>query len=517
MSHTIPDSPLPEDVAKEDQHGFATKPFEMEGMPPGIPYIIGNEAAERFSFYGMKTILVIFMTQYLLSTSWTSAPMSENEAYSWYHFFVAGVYFLPIFGAIAADWLFGKYPTIMVLSIVYCAGHGVLALMDSPLATSIPQRTLLLWGLALIAVGSGGIKPCVSSHVGDQFGKKNQNLVTQVYSWFYFSINFGSTFSTLLTPVLLHYYGPGWAFGIPGILMAIATFTFWLGRNQYVHIPPGKGKFFEETFSRDGLRAIGNLIPLYLSIVMFWALFDQTGSAWVLQAENMNRLINTGIHIPFLSNDNNQWEVLSSQLQVINPMLVMLMIPIFTYWIYPTVNKVITLTPLRKIGTGLAITTLAFVITGMVESKIQDLKKTYPDKETVIPAEGDQPEKIKLECAIPVQERPHVIWHFLAYVVLTVAEVMVSITTLEFSYTQAPKKMKSFIQGLYLMSVAIGNYFTGYVNHIIEAQKEAGSSLLSGANYYWFFSACMLATAIVFMIWSPFYRGKYILQDSSEG
>ena len=87
-------------------------------------------------------------------------------------------------------------------------------------------------GLALIALGAGGIKPCVSAHVGDQFGKQNKHLITKVFGWFYFSINFGSTVSMPLTPWLLEHYGPGWAFGVPGILMAIATFVFWLGRLQ---------------------------------------------------------------------------------------------------------------------------------------------------------------------------------------------------------------------------------------------------------------------------------------------
>ncbi|WP_459556645.1 POT family MFS transporter [Lacunimicrobium album] len=487
MSQTTPDSPMENPHSPPtDSHGYATKPYEMEGMPPGIPYIIGNEAAERFSFYGMKTILVIFMTQYLLNSQGAPAFMDETESKEWYHNFVAAVYFLPIFGAIIADWLFGKYPTIMVLSIVYCLGHGVLALMDSSVVEGIEPRTLLFWGLALISVGSGGIKPCVSSHVGDQFGKKNQHLVSKVYSWFYFSINFGSFFSTLLTPFLLDKVGPGWAFGVPGILMAIATFMFWLGRHQYVHVPAGGSKFFEETFSKEGLSAIANLIPLYLLIVMFWALFDQTGSAWVLQAEDMNRVVDFGFNIPYLTNSQGEWEVLSSQLQAMNPALVMVLIPVFSYGLYPFLNRFIAVTPLRKIGAGLFITTLAFLITGLVEVWIEQGLK------------------------------PHVIWHLLAYIVITAAEVMVSITTLEFSYTQAPKKMKSFIQGLYLMSVAFGNYFTAYVNGVISDLQDAGNPLMDGANYYWFFAACMLMTAIIFLIWSPFYRGKYILQDTTE-
>ena len=114
----------------------------------------------------------------------------------------------------------------------------------------------LFAGLLLITIGSGGIKPCVSAHVGDQFGKGNSHLLTKIYNWFYFSINLGSVISTLMTPWLLKWYGPHWAFGIPGVLMAIATFLFWKGRHKFIHVPPGGKKFFNEIFSKEGLAAI---------------------------------------------------------------------------------------------------------------------------------------------------------------------------------------------------------------------------------------------------------------------
>ena len=229
-----------------------TTPIETDTMPPGIPYIIGNEAAERFSFYGMRTILVVFMVQYLhLMDGRGGHAMSDNQAVENFHQFASWVYFTPLIGALIADVFFGKYRTILWLSIVYCLGHAALACMgsygDSP--------RWLFAGLLLICIGSGGIKPCVSAHVGDQFWKKNHHLITRIYNWFYFSINFGSFFSTLLTPWLLKHWGPHWAFGVPGVLMAIATFMFWLGRNRFVHIPASGLGFFKEAFSREGMVA----------------------------------------------------------------------------------------------------------------------------------------------------------------------------------------------------------------------------------------------------------------------
>src|SRR6185369_16488434 len=140
-------------------------------------------------------------------------------------------YFLPILGAFLGDAILGKYRTVLFLSIVYCFGHLALALSHTRLG--------LVLGLGLIALGAGGIKPCVSANVGDQFGRSNQHLLERVFGWFYFSINLGAFASSVLTPLLLKEYGPHVAFGVPGVLMLLATIVFWLGRNKFVHIPPG--------------------------------------------------------------------------------------------------------------------------------------------------------------------------------------------------------------------------------------------------------------------------------------
>ena len=313
-------------MADKKEQAYASAPQATDKMPGGIPYIIGNEAAERFSFYGMKAILVIFMTKYLMDSSGYADVMSGAEARTWYHFFTSAVYFTPIFGAIIADYFLGKYKTILSLSIVYCLGHLALALDET--------RFGLTLGLTLIAIGAGGIKPCVSAHVGDQFGKKNHHLLEKVFGWFYFSINLGAFSSSLLTPVLLKAYGPSIAFGIPGGLMLLATWVFWLGRGRFIHIPAGGKDFVKEVFSGDGLKSVSSLFLIYLFVAMFWALFDQTGSSWVLQAQRMDRVW-LGI----------EW--LPSQIQAINPILIMAFIPLFSFVIHPALNKVFPLTPLR--------------------------------------------------------------------------------------------------------------------------------------------------------------------------
>ncbi len=202
----------------------------MARLPRQIPYIIGNEACERFSFYGMRNILVPFLVSSLLLAY---LPESERQgaAKDVFHTFVIGVYFFPLLGGWISDRFFGKYNTILWLSLVYCAGHACLALFED-------NRTGFYTGLFLIALGSGGIKPLVSAFVGDQFDQTNKSRAKVVFDAFYWTINFGSFFASLLMPIFLRSYGPAVAFGIPGVLMGIATLIFWLGRHQYVHVPP---------------------------------------------------------------------------------------------------------------------------------------------------------------------------------------------------------------------------------------------------------------------------------------
>lgn len=439
---------------------YRTEPTPSSELPRGIPYIIGNEAAERFSFYGMRAILVVFMTQYLVNSDGVLSVMNEDEAKGWFHLFVSAVYLTPILGALLSDVFLGKFRTIILLSLVYCAGHFALALDDS--------RTGLMIGLGLIALGAGGIKPCVSAHVGDQFGHQNNHLLSRTFGWFYFAINLGAFISMLATPWILEHYGPSLAFGLPGILMLTATAVFWQGRNKFIHVPPAGITFVKEAFSGEGLRALGKLCIIYLFIAVFWALFDQTGSSWVFQAQQMDRVI-FGI------------ELLPSQLQAANPLLVMLLIPLFAYVIYPTLATVMRLTPLRKIAMGLFLGALAFAIPSWVQMQI-DAGLT-----------------------------PSIGWQLLAYIALTSAEVMVSITCLEFSYTQAPRKMKSFIMAFFMISISLGNLFTSAVNFFI--QNPDGSSKLAGADYFWFFSLLMLATAVLFLFVVKFYKEKGYLQS----
>jgi len=269
-------------------------------------------------------------------------------------------------------------------------------------------------------------------------------------------------------PDLLDKYGPTVGFGVPGVFMLLATVSYWLGRYKLVHIRPAGKTGWRETLDKEGVRTLGRLCIIFLFVSMFFALFYQSESAWVLQAGKMN--------IRWLGKD---W--LPAQMQSANPFLIMILIPLFAYVIYPALNRIWTLTPLRKIGIGMFLTAASFLVPVWIEIQLE---------------RGGQ---------------PSIGWQFFAYIFLTGAEVMVSITALEFAYTQAPRKMKSLIQSVELLSISLGNAFAAVVNNVIK--NEDGTSKLPGASYYWFFAIAMLVTAVIFIPVARWYKPKEYIQD----
>ena len=451
-------------------------PPQSNRMPGQIRFIVGSEACERFSFYGMRSILMVFMMGHL--------HMAEKDATSVYHLFVAGCYFMPLLGGWLSDRFLGKYHTILYISLCYCAGHGVLALGES--------KTGLFIGLTLLAIGSGGIKPCVSSFVGDQFNQSTSHLIKRAYNYFYWAINFGSFFSTMLIPVLLKKYGASVAFGIPGVLMALATIVFWLGRKHYVRVPPTRQTgtagylpvlfyavthqserrpgqtFFDVARAKfkpvevEGAKAVSGVFIVFATVSVFWALFDQHGSTWVVQASQMEPT--------FL-----RWKLEASQIQALNPAMVMVLIPLFAFVVYPLVEKLgLRLTPLRKMSAGMVLTGLSFVAAAVVQAQ--------------------------LDRGVSV----NIGWQFLQYLILTSAEVMISVTGLEFAYTQAPRAMKSTLMSFWLLMVFAGNSFTALIAKLNQFQ---------GANQFLFFAVLMFAVSGIFIYTAARYRERNYVEN----
>jgi len=468
----------------------------------------------------------------------------DSSAKEVFHTFVLGVYFFPLLGGWLADRLLGKYRTILYLSLVYCAGHACLALCEN-------YKAGFFAGLFLIALGSGGIKPCVSAFVGDQFDQSNKSLAKVVFDAFYWIINFGSFFATLLMPLLLKHCGAWVAFGIPGLLMLIATIIFWLGHRQYVRVPPapphpdsfmrvvtsallshwhglvlacigalvalafvvlgfvdlgrmlltqdepllgvaqswclalvaaigfaGAGTWWQLDRTRgahadeavDGVRSVLRILVLFFLVTPFWSLFDQKASTWVLQANGMTK---------------PSWFE-PSQMQALNPLLVMLLIPFNNLVLYPALRWLgFEPTALRRMGAGIALSSLSWIVVGVMQLMLDD----------------GQPLSITSQ--------------ILPYALLTMGEVWVSATGLEFAYSQAPAAMKSAIMAFWSLSVTVGNLWVLLVNAavrnegVVHAIEQSGIGIGVVSFQMFFFAAFAFIAALAFGL----YAARYTLVD----
>jgi POT family proton-dependent oligopeptide transporter len=390
-------------------------------MPTSILFIVANEFAERFCYYGINAILIIYMVQTL--------HLGDAQATTYSSLFQGWAYVSPLIGAIVSDVFLGKYKTIIRFSICYATGCAIVALVHSPVG--------LAAGLFLTGLGTGGIKPCVSTNVGDQFTSKNQHLIERAFSYFYLAINAGSTISIYYCPVLLEKYGPVPAFGMPAVMMVVATIVFWMGRKRYAVVPPAGMAWLRDVFSKEGLKTIGSLAIIYVFIAVFWSLWNQSnGQTWALQARSSLMDKNLGFG----------FTLLPAQIQVFNGPFILALVPVFSFGVYPLWAKFTKVTPLRKIAVGFFVTASSFLIVARVEAHIQ------------------------------AGESVSVWWQILAYLVLSAAEVLVSITALEFSYKQAPLRMKSFIMAMFLFSSGLGSFITAGVNYGMTRALHATSA-----------------------------------------
>ena len=437
-------------------------------LPPQVPYIIGNEACERFSFYGMRNILVQFLVSSVI-LAYLPAEMREGAAKDVFHSFVIGVYFFPLLGGWLADRFFGKYDTVLWFSLIYCAGHACLAMFDD-------NKNGFYTGLFLIALGSGGIKPLVVSFVGDQFTRDNKALAKVVFDAFYWVINFGSFFASLLMPLFLRSYGPAVAFGIPGVLMGIATFVFWLGRRKYVRVPPTRGQHPDAAV--DSVRAVLRILIVFALVTPFWSLFDQKASTWVLQGKTMTIPHEAWWWPSFLVKE-------AGQMQALNPLLVMLIIPFNNAFLYPALRRAgFEPSALRRMGAGIVFSALAWVVAGMIQLRIDSGAVT----------------------SLSLQVWP--------YLLLTFGEVLVSATALEFAYSQATQSMKGVIMAFWYLTSTFGSLWVLITNAAVRNEavtsRIASTGLSENAFLMFFFAAFAMATALAFAA----YARTYPMQDN---
>ncbi len=460
-----------------------TESSGAERWPSQIKYIVGNEACERFSYYGMKSVLAGYITGAVLRGG---LGQDADTATGIIHLFVFANYFMPLLGAWLSDRLIGRYHTILWVSLFYCAGHGVLACSDLCGGTD-GKLACLYAGLALIAFGSGGIKPCVSAFVGDQFRPEHAQLLQKAYGAFYWAINFGSFFSFLVIPWVKDSWGYGPAFGIPGVLMAAATLIFWLGTPRYVRVPPvrenpsagfftvfwhalrarraARAPFWEAArgrFSRqevDAAQSVPPILRVFALAPAFWALFDQTNSTWVLQGQMMAPVRLGGLTVG------------AEQMQSVNPLFVMTLVPLLTLLVYPHIGR--GAAPLRRMAAGMFLGAFSYLVVAAIQARLEG---------------GAQ------LC---------VLWQAVPYLILTVAEVLMSTTGLEFAFREAAPSMKSTIMSFWLLTVAFGNLLVAGVTAVMGGATQSGSV---SASRFLLYAGLAFAVAALFTLVSRTYR-----------
>ncbi|EGG23771.1 hypothetical protein DFA_05906 [Cavenderia fasciculata] len=458
-------------------------------FPPSIKFIIGNEICERYTFYAIRSILVIYLLNFY--------GYSGDTATSILHSFNFGSYFLPLLGAYLADGIF-----------VYCVGCIFLGMSALPRLVGDDVETRSPWalivGLLLLATGTGGIKPVISTFCGDQLDAKRQaSLVEKMYKIFYWSINVGGSVSTFLSPVFREHLGYGFAFGIPCLFMFTATIFFVMGSKLYRKRPItgsilittfgiiGRGlweriktlcgrssqgesyynghwldrsKSHYDNHAVESVKASLSVLVCFIPLPFFWALNDQSSSRWTLQATQMNL------------NIAGSFSIQPDQIQALNPIIVLSIIPLSEILIYrPLKKRGIPFGPLKRMGVGIFIAVFSFIACALLQIHI------------------DKSEANSVPVLLQIPQ----------YFILAVAEIFISIPGLEFAYSHAPASHKSLIMSGWLLSISVGNIFVVFVVDAIKLTVQWHEYIL--------FAGCMLIFGFIFI----FIAYRFKAPDSS--
>jgi len=385
---------------------------EHDRHPRGFWFIFWGELAERASFYGMRTLLLLYMINKLGYTDANSGTVTQ--------LFTAFCYILPIVGGYIADQYLGKFKTIIYFAIPYLLGHVILGTFDNEVG--------LFTALFLLAGGSGTIKPNISTLMGLMYQKAGKShLMTQAFSWFYMAINIGAAATTFTLPIIRDHYGYRAAFMAPTILMAVALGIFFLGKKHYPveEIRRGKDRIIKTPEQKhEDRRVLLRLSGLFLMIVFFWSIFDQSQSTWTLFARDY---MNLDISIFSWS-----WHIPPDAIQSINPVLIVVMTPLFAWvWGRTDRSKKYRLSSPMKMLFGFMLVVLCMGV-------------------------------MSVAGYLGVQSKITILWEVGAYILITMAELCISVVGLQMAFEEAPERMKSVITGVYLFTVFLGNILAAW-------------------------------------------------------
>lgn len=470
---------------------------QQPALPESVWRILASEFGERFCYYGLRAILTLYFV---------SIGYSEAGAVSLFAYTSALAYFMPLLGGMVADFFLGRYRTILIFSLVYILGTSLLAVSAAYGGGATGASVALL----LISVGTGGIKPCVSAFGADQLQQSDDITRARYFANFYLAINAGSIFSFAVIPTLRTKFGFPVAFAASAVVLSLALVVFVSGRESYRQSPPdssfyvniitevkhrlslafGGMKYRQIITSRvapttigsactdetnrpereldelprssaqSALVALRRLLPVMSLMPCFWALFDQQGSVWVLQAKSM-RL--DGV-LPF------GWQLTPEMLQITNPICVLVLVPLTTRFLekWPRMfGGKTSPPPLMRMVFGMLMAALAFVYSAALQWWVD---------------------------SAPVASVP-VLWQLPQFVLITLAEVLVSVVSLDYFYAQAPAEAKTAVSALALLTVSIGDVLCGLLYQVLAPHFQAREMMLAFACLMCVNAGVLLAVA----------------------
>ncbi|WVY92890.1 hypothetical protein V8G54_031978 [Vigna mungo] len=532
------------------------------------PFILGNECCERLAYYGMSTNLVLYFKNRLNQHSATASKNVSNWS--------GTCYITPLIGAFLADSYLGRYWTIAVFSIIYAIGMTLLTLSASvpgmkPTchgaeechATTLDSAICFL-ALYLIALGTGGIKPCVSSYGADQFDDTDpveKEHKSSFFNWFYFSINIGALIASSLLVWIQDNVGWGWGFGIPAVTMAIAVVSFFSGTRLYrnqkaggsaltrisqvvtasirkyrVEVPSDKSLLYEINEGESvikGSRKLDHTNELRcLDKAAVIGESDKVGPSanpWrlctVTQVEELKSILRllpvwaTGIIFSTVYGQmstlfvlqgqtmnthvgNSSFKIPPASLSIFDTLSVIFWVPVYDRIIVPVARK---FTGHQNGLTQLQRMGVGLFISifSMVAAAILELIRL---------------KMVRRHNYYQLEEIPMTIfWQVPQYFVIGCAEVFYFIGQLEFFYEQAPDAMRSFCSALSLLTVAFGQYLSSLLVTIVTKISTKNGSpgwIPDNLNFghidyfYWLLALLSVLNLIAFLIVSMFYTYK---------
>lgn len=395
---TSHESPVADQVTLAE--ATAGIPPAVKSHPIGFWFFFWGELAERCSYYGMRAILTLYLIDQL--------GLTRPSAIKVMHFFMAGCYLLPLAGGYIADRFLGKYWTIVGFSIPYIVGQAILG---------IENKIVLGISLSLLAMGSGVIKPNISTLMGltyDQQRPGQEKLRSDAFAMFYFAINLGAALSSFAMPRIRSQWNYQVAFLFPAGLMAVAFLIFAAGKRFYAVEQVGVAAK-NPTDRAEQKAVLRRLMGIFAVVIFFWSIFDQSASTWTLFAKDHLNLKMFGV------------EFNPDELQAFNPLLIIILLPPVTLFWKFLAARGLELRPTDKMMVGFLLTTLTMGIMAAAGFL------TSPEHKVTA------------------------LWEIAAYVVITIAEICISVVGLELAFTAAPKNMKSFVTACWLVTVFIAN------------------------------------------------------------